>query len=105
MLHIYSLDAHYRSVLRDPCDRTTFIVSFTPTEYGKTLVGKLVIHTDDMQWTYLIRGTHPKYQAPTVNAVVSSKLSQKFMPVPRAAVRGRNILRENMKAAASSPNK
>ena len=83
-------------------DGTTFIVSFTPTEYGKTLVGKLLIHTDDMQWTYLIRGTHPKYQAPTVNAVVSSKLPKKFMPRPMAQGKPRNILRENMKATLST---
>ena len=38
---------------------TNFIVSFTPTEYGKAKVGKLIIQTDEMQWSYEIRGTHP----------------------------------------------
>ena len=33
-------------------DGTVFIVSFTPTEYGKTQVGKLVIQTEEMQWSY-----------------------------------------------------
>ena len=31
-------------------DGTNFIVSFTPTEYGKPKVGKLVIQTEEMQW-------------------------------------------------------
>lgn len=40
-------------------DGTNFIVSFTPTEYGKAKVGKLIIQTEEMQWSYEIRGTHP----------------------------------------------
>jgi hypothetical protein len=40
-------------------DGTNFIISFTPTEYGKAKVGRLVIVTDEMQWTYEIRGSHP----------------------------------------------
>ena len=31
-------------------DGTNFIVSFTPTEYGKNKTGKLVIQTEEMQW-------------------------------------------------------
>lgn len=40
---------------------SNFIVSFTPTEYGKQKIGKLVIQTDEMQWTYEIKGSHPHY--------------------------------------------
>jgi hypothetical protein len=29
---------------------TNFIVSFTPTEYGKNKIGKLIIQTEEMQW-------------------------------------------------------
>jgi hypothetical protein len=29
---------------------TSFIVSFTPIEYGKMKVGKLVVQTDEMYW-------------------------------------------------------
>ena len=47
-------------------DGTNFIVSFTPTEYGKAKVGKLVIHTDEIQWTYEIKGSHPQYKIPEV---------------------------------------
>lgn len=43
---------------------TNFIVSFTPLEYGKAKVGKMVIQTEEMQWTYEIRGSHPQYKIP-----------------------------------------
>jgi len=32
----------------------TFIVSFTPIEYGKQKKGKLVIETDELYWYLLI---------------------------------------------------
>lgn len=37
----------------------TFVVSFTPTEYGKPAVGSLIITTDDMQWHYEVRLPRP----------------------------------------------
>ena len=49
-------------------DGTVFIVSFTPTEYGKTQVGKLVIQTEEMQWSYEIRGIPPEYKAPEIES-------------------------------------
>lgn len=45
-------------------DGTNFIVSFTPTEYGKAKTGRLVIQTEEMQWMYEIKGSHPHYQIP-----------------------------------------
>jgi len=45
---------------------TQFVVSFTPVEYGAPKTGTLVIHTEDMQWTYLVKGTHPHYSRPDV---------------------------------------
>lgn len=56
---------------------TNFIVSFTPTEYGKQKIGKLVIQTEEMQWTYEIRGSHPQYKIPTVQGGrLNNKLSK-----------------------------
>lgn len=43
---------------------TTFIISFTPIEYGKIRRGKLIIQTDDMYWSYLVKGVLPKYNPP-----------------------------------------
>ena len=47
---------------------TSFIVSFTPVEYGKPKVAKLVITTDEMQWSYELRGSHPHYKIPDIGA-------------------------------------
>ena len=50
-----------------------FIVSFTPVEYGKTIVGKLIIETDEMQWSYEVRGVPPSYMAPVTQARVDDR--------------------------------
>ena len=58
---------------------TNFIVSFTPTEYGKAKIGKLVIQTEEMQWTYEIRGSHPQYKIPEVGGGrINNKLSKEI---------------------------
>lgn len=56
---------------------TTFSVGFSSTQYGKTLVGFLMIDTDEMQWRYEVRGTLPKYQPPTN---VPSKVQNRLRP-------------------------
>merc|ERR1712025_1100837 len=43
---------------------TEFIISFTPQKYGKIAVGKLVVQTEDMMWSYEVRGVHPLYKKP-----------------------------------------
>jgi len=45
---------------------TNFIISFTPTEYGKPNIGRLIIQTEEMQWSYEVRGSHPQYKIPEV---------------------------------------
>lgn len=39
-------------------------MSYTPVEYGKEKKGKLVIETAEMYWSYLLRGSLPKYIPP-----------------------------------------
>lgn len=50
---------------------TTFIVSFTPQDYGKTAVGKLYIQTEDMMWSYEVKGAHPAYAKPSLETSTS----------------------------------
>jgi hypothetical protein len=52
---------------------TEFVVSFTPKEYGKTMVGRLVIETEEMQWSYEVRGSHPRYVPPNAKSVVRTR--------------------------------
>lgn len=52
---------------------TPFVVSFTPTGYGKMQSGQLVILTEEMQWTFNIKGAYP--DASTKSSGPSSSLS------------------------------
>jgi hypothetical protein len=61
-------------------------VSFTSSQYGKTLTGTLIIETEDMQWRYEVRGTLPKYQPPTG---VRSKVNNRLRADTEATLRQR----------------
>lgn len=79
---------------------TPFVVSFTPHEYGKNLVGKLIIVSEDMQWTYEVRGTHPKFEKPMVSASIDDRLSSEVLNKlhsAAAASRSKDFLRANAK--------
>ena len=78
---------------------TNFIVSFTPTEYGKQKKGKLIILTEEMQWSYEIKGTHPHYKIPEpkggrLNNKLEKELEDKVM---HKFELGKNFLAENKK--------
>eukprot|EP01050_Picozoa_sp_SAG11_P014228 SAG11_NODE_1730_length_4364_cov_1.545369_1_plen_167_part_00 len=81
---------------------TPFVISYAPREYGKKLVGRLVILTAEMQWTYEVRGQHPTYVAPEGNPVVDSRLSFEMASQLEAAASmqpRRNYVKDNMAAA------
>ena len=87
---------------------TNFIVSFTPTEYGKAMLGKLIIQTEDMQWSYEIRGSHPQYKIPEVKGgrFVNNRLSKEILKVLKERHETKkNFLKENLKTAKFSPSK
>jgi hypothetical protein len=85
---------------------TTFVITYKPTEYGKPVQGKLIIQTEDVYWSYRVRGTHPKYTAPVADkAKVTTRLSkdvQQHMAQSQAVRRGKNFIRDNMQAAPSA---
>lgn len=87
---------------------TNFIVSFTPTEYGKAKIGKLIIQTEDMQWSYELRGSHPQYKIPEVKGgrFINNRLSKDILKIlkERHEVK-KNFLKENLKTAKGSPVK
>jgi len=53
---------------------TQFVVSYTSTAYGRVDTGRLVILTDEMQWTYEVRGTLPQYRPPDGESKVQTQL-------------------------------
>jgi len=84
-------------------DGTSFIVSYRPTEYGKTVTGKLIIQTEDVFWSYLVKGTHPKYAPPTVDkALVNTRLSKDMqlqLSQSRSQAKNKNFIRKNIAMA------
>jgi hypothetical protein len=82
---------------------TVFTVSYRPTEYGMTQVGVLHITTDEMMWSYEIRGTHVDYNAPTD---VQTKVDHQLDPALAARLgrgRPRNFLKQNLKVKPTAP--
>lgn len=84
---------------------TTFVITYKPTEYGKPVQGKLIIQTEDVYWSYLVKGTHPKYSAPVVEKPkVATRLSKDVaqeMQKNQQARRKKNFIRDNMGGAAA----
>merc|ERR1712107_262259 len=85
---------------------TTFIITYKPTEYGKPVQGKLIIQTEDVYWSYLVRGTHPKYTAPIVDkpkvATRLTKEVQQQMQQNQQARKNKNLIRENMSSSQAA---
>jgi len=85
---------------------TTFVITYKPTEYGKPVQGKLIIQTEDVYWSYLVRGTHPKYSAPVAEkpkvAIRLSKDVQNALAQATSQRRRKNFIRDNMQGASSS---
>lgn len=46
-----------------------FNVTFTPVEYGKMKVGKLIIQTANRYWSFRVEGTFPKYEPPRIERI------------------------------------
>jgi len=85
---------------------TPFIVTFLPTEYGKQVSGKLIIQTDEVMWSFLVRGYHPKYQAPVcdtakVDTRISNELARKLNHSKTGSTQ-KNFIRSNISATKSS---
>ena len=77
---------------------TNFVISFNPASYGKLYKGKLVVETDEMQWTYQVHGDHPKYQVPrNLKAKVDTQIQPELDPdVYKGRLTGHKYLRENL---------
>ena len=53
-----------RPVAGQPAPPAPIMVKYYAKGYGKTQIGKLVILTEDQQFTYVIRGEQPTYRPP-----------------------------------------
>ena len=88
----------------DSEQQQNFIVSFTPSEYGAALNGKLIIETSIMEWSYRVIGTHPTYIPPNLNSfkpTVDDKISKHIQykrQKEKNMIKSRNFVKRNMKA-------
>ncbi|CAD8092149.1 unnamed protein product [Paramecium primaurelia] len=96
----FSVTPKYGELQPNGREGTQFIITFTPLEYGQIRSGKLIIETDDMYWSYKVRGTLPKYEPPVAQPKVDAKLiannSSNFKP--------KNFLQNNIKRNHSPPS-
>jgi len=86
---------------------TTFIITYKPTEYGKPVQGKLIIQTEDVFWSYNVKGTHPKYSAPVADKPkVNTRLSKDMQRQLAQASSNRwkrNFIRSNIQGGNAGP--
>ena len=75
-----------------------FTISYTPLEYGKAVRGTLLILTDEMQWSYDVRGSHPKYSAPRGQAAVDTTHDPELQSRLDAPKQTKNFMRSNMRS-------
>ncbi|KAJ0394854.1 hypothetical protein ATCC90586_004653 [Pythium insidiosum] len=54
----------------------SLVVSFTPTGYGKMQSGQLVIFTEEMQWTFNVKGAYPDLTSSLASKSLSSSASR-----------------------------
>jgi hypothetical protein len=74
------------------------IVSFTPTEYGKMFIGRLVVLTELMQWTFEVRGTHASYSAPVITeSRISNRLKKQTQHAMKKKQTKRNLVKANIR--------
>ncbi|CAD8106047.1 unnamed protein product [Paramecium primaurelia] len=79
---------------------TTFVISFTPIEYGKIRKGKLIIQTDEMYWSYVIKGILPRYVPPQIkHSSIDTHLSQSLIQQSSLMDLSKNFVIDNIKKA------
>ncbi|KAJ8600753.1 hypothetical protein CTAYLR_003950 [Chrysophaeum taylorii] len=60
---------------------TPFTVTFAPVKYGMLQQGTIVVVTDDMMWSYDVRGAHPTFVAPNATSKIDTHLNKKYLRV------------------------
>ncbi|KAJ8535237.1 hypothetical protein ON010_g13501 [Phytophthora cinnamomi] len=90
-------------------DGAVFVVSFTPTGYGKMQSGQLVICTEEMQWTFNVKGTYPdatpgsRASGPASSLSLSSSASRARLGITSSA-NSRSLEFTSTDRRASPPN-
>ncbi|DAZ92873.1 TPA: hypothetical protein N0F65_002985 [Lagenidium giganteum] len=80
-------------------EAVTFVVSFTPTGYGKMQSGQLIILTEEMQWTFNVKGTYPDFASSSKASSLTSSASRQ-----RLGMEGSSPATTNSSTSPSSSN-
>ena len=83
---------------------TQFLLTFTPSEYGAARTAKLIVTTEEMQWSYLVRGVHPLYKPPEVGGGrLDNRLSRELKAQMKSAQKlsKKNFIRDNIRTQRS----
>jgi len=78
---------------------TPFFITYSPTEYGGSKKAMLIIETDDMQWTYGIKGIPPVYKPPEA---IRARIDNKRKGSIRKKA-GKDFVKSNLRAGPTSP--
>ncbi|XP_059154686.1 cilia- and flagella-associated protein 47-like isoform X2 [Physella acuta] len=84
---------------------TLLVIDFLPQLYGKLYHAKLIVQTEDMQWSYNIKGDLPEYHPP--RGISAPPIAGPHAVIKKQRAK-KNYIRENLKliaTAVSSPIK
>ncbi|EGR31281.1 hypothetical protein IMG5_114390, partial [Ichthyophthirius multifiliis] len=77
---------------------THFLIKFSPLEYGKVRQGKLIIETDEMYWSYILKGVLPTYKPPIISESNINFVNRNYIEVKSQKDREKkNFLANNIK--------
>ncbi|KAG6954458.1 hypothetical protein JG687_00011816 [Phytophthora cactorum] len=86
-----------------------FVVSFTPTGYGKMQSGQLVICTEEMQWTFNVKGVYPdatpgsRASGPTSSLSLSSTASRARLGITNGGTSEQRVDRARGRGTRNRP--
>ena len=85
---------------------TNFVVSFTPKIYGKFYQGKIIVETEEMQWTYEVHGNLPRYEPPRGSGKVDTWIPPEADPdIYKNRLPVQNYMQQNVQVSTQAGTK
>jgi len=76
---------------------TNFVVSFSPKVYGKLYQAKLIVETEEMQWSYQVLADLPRYEPPRAAGKVDTWIPAEVDPdVYKTLLPPQNYMQQNL---------
>lgn len=82
---------------------TNFVISFTPKVYGKLYQAKLIVETEEMQWSYQVLAHLPRYDPPHAAGKVDSWIPAEVDPdLYKTRQQPQNYMQQNLQSVRAS---